>query len=435
MLFAGLLLGFCIHWGFSTNGRGAELLVKDNASLLCRVGDKMVSSRTERKGITKTKGVSLDKEESYFLQLSKMDAEEAQTEIDRIRNKTKSFLERSTNEELALSFLYSRLGEKAPRQGLEQIKQNPEYFFYNKHILLAWVEKNPEAAMNYCLENKDPKFGYGYAEVIARVSPEKSLEWIKALPQKKQNEALDGLFMGAFKSHPEKIGELIQKAGELASFDSSLKNSIAEMWIVADKAATMKWIDSLSEEEQIEARASALKELPLEEATIAMASLEDEAKEAALIQIARSLGTEFPSKAMEWLMIHSDSDLERWQSIVDSLYFSNSQFIEPTFKSYLAKMPTGDKKDIFMEKMIERLRYPNSDLGKVDRAEVLSFTSQIGNVEKRILSIERAIEPWAIESPDEARQWIDNADLPQEKKKQLRETCDRSTKRRKMFSE
>lgn len=435
MLFAGLILGYCINFGQATNWGASELLTKDNTSSPRRFGDKVTTPQAEGTVAEKTKEAPLHKEESYFLQLSKMDAEEALAEIDRIRNKTKSIIHRSSIESWALSFLYSRLGEKAPRQALEQMKQHPDYFFYINHILLTWAEKNPEAAMNYCLETKKTKVTADFAHVIALTSPEKALEWIKALPKKKRNEAVEGLISGAIEAHPEKIGELIQKAGELVSLDSYLKNTIAEKWIVVDKAAAMKWIDSLPEEEKIEVKARALKELPLEEATVAMASLEGKAKAEAMIQIANSLSRKDPLKAMEWLMTHSDFDLKSWGNIVDSVYFSTPQLNNPALQAYVTKMPAGDKKDIFVEKMVDRLGRFYSDFVEKDMKEVLSFASQISDAEKRTLSIERAIKSWVIESPEEARQWIDNADLPQEKKKQLHEACDGDSQAAEMISE
>lgn len=428
MLFVGLVLGYGFN-ALSTKGSASELLSQDKSSLSRRFGDKMIPNQTAQKAVKKSKELLLNKDDSYFLELSKMDSEEILGEINRILQKSESLFTMAPFDQLALSFLYSRLGQKAPHQALEQIKQKSEYRFYLDHIIKGWAERNPEAAMNYCLEQKDTKGAYGPAELIARISPEKALEWVKELPSSKKNEAVYGLLSGVFQSHPEKIGEIMEKAGTLVSFDAILTNFVAEQWVSVDKEAAMKWISSLPEQQQIGVRARALSELPLEEATLAMASLDGKAKEAVIIQIGNALCDDSPREALEWLMEHSDSDIKSWQNIIDSAYSLNTHFKNPDLQEYLTHLPAGEKKDILMEKMVDILKYAQSDLSEKDMNDALSFASQISNEEKRETAIDDSLFFWVHDSPADARQWIEKSDLSPEKKKDWYKRCDRYAQR------
>lgn len=422
MLVVGLLLGYGFN-GLSTNEGAFELPAKDKSSSISRFGDKIVFPQTAQMSLDKTKEIPLSKKDSYFLQLSKMDVEETQAEIDRILKKAKYF-KRSSLDELALSFLYSRLGEKAPRQALEEINNTDECIFYNRYIINSWAQRNPEAAMNYCLENKDVKRVYDYAKVIAGISPEKAVGWIKELPQDRKNEAVYGFVSGAFKGHPEKIGEIIQQTRELVSGDSGLTASIAEQWVKVDKEAAMAWINTLPEEQQVEARASTVKDLPLEEATRALATLEGKAREMAISQIANSLGYDHPVQALEWLEPQLDSGVNNLENIIDEVNSITVHSHNPDVQAYIAKMPPGEKKDIFTEKMVNTLMYSSGGLTETDMNQVISLASQISNPEKRASSTEATLRMWSHRAPDKARQWIEKSDLSLEKKKEFYNDCD-----------
>lgn len=423
MLFVGLLLGYGLNFGLSANGRVSELSAKDKSSSIPRFDHKTVFPQTAEMSVDKAKEVSLSKKDSYFLQLSKMNVEEIHAEVGRILKKA-NYFRRSPLDELALFFLYSRLGEKAPRQALAKIKNTEEYVFYNRYIMNSWAQRNPEAAMNYCLENKDTEQVGDYATVIARISPEKAVDWIKALPQERKKEAVHGFVSGAFKSYPEKIGEIIQQTKELVSVDSYLTASIAGQWVKVDNKAAIAWIDTLPEEQQIKARASAVNALPLEDATRALATLEGKAKEMAISQIANSLAYDHPVQAMEWLIPHLDADVDNMENIIDKANFITGHFNNPDLQAYIAKMPSGEKKDIFMEKMVNTLAYSTDNLMETDMNQVISFASQISNPEKRTSSTEATLRMWSHRAPDKARQWIEKSDLSQEKKKEFYNDCD-----------
>lgn len=424
-LFGGICLGYVLQYLTATKDAASELSKKGNTSPLPRFGRTVISNQEAGATHTKRKKILLKDEDLYLFRVAKMDADGIQAEIDRIIKSAKNISELDVFDQLLLHFLFSRLGQTAPRQALSQLKHTPHlYSFYGGIIISAWVERNPEAVMVYCQEQGGDGFNYAYYDIMEQISPEKAMEWIKELPQQEKENAVHGLFFAAFKSHPERIAELIQKAGELVSLDSYLKNTIAEKWIVVDKAATMKWIDSLPEEEQIEPRANALKELPLEEATAAITALEGKAKEETVIQIANYLSEKSALQAVEWLMTHSDFDLKSWENIVSSAYYINSHYNEPELKSYITHLPAGDKKDVFLERMVDELRVSRSDLVENDMNEVLSMASQIGNAEKRTLSIESALYTWMGVSPDEARQWIEKSDFSPEKKEDLLKRCD-----------
>lgn len=436
LLLTGLVLGGGIHNMISLYSDSPKLSEKEKPTTLRRFGDgntvKSVSENSTESLSGKTKDRALSEGDSYLRDITKMDTEEILAEIDRLSKKTRSARAAASMDNLALSFLYSRLGQKAPRQALEQIKQNPDLRTYENQVLKAWSEKNPEAAMAYCLEEKNAENIFEKAGIIAKVSPEKTLEWIKDFPDHTMRMAQYGMFSAVFEFHPDKMEEFIQKVGTQIDDDPYMKEYIAGKWVDADKAAAMKWINSLPESEQIAARAGALDSLPLEEATQEVAALEGKAKEAALIKIGTSLGYKSPLQAVEWLMTNTGSDLKSCETILRSTIYSvvsRADYAE--LNACLTKLPAGEKKDIFVENIVDRSWYSslNDDLRETKKSDVLSLAAQIENPKKRESSIDSVLSSWMSESPADARQWIEKSDFSPEKKESLYKSCDMYAKR------
>lgn len=431
MLFVGLALGGVTHNLMSLYSDSSSSREKNKSPLLRRFGEVTAVKPNLEPSPGKIKDGSVNEEDAYFLSLMKMDAGEILTEIDRLSKKTESARESNPLDQLALSFLYSYLGQKAPRQSLAQMEQTPDLKRYQKQLLKAWSEKNPEAAMAYCLEANDNWDIMEKAAIIAKVSPEKALEWIKNRPDDSKPQARNGVFAAVLESQPDKMEEFIQKAAEHINDDPSMKSYIAERWILADKSAAMKWINSLPESEQIVVRANALKNLPLEEATQEVAMLQGKAKEVAMIQIAtslvgRSMGGSL--SAVEWLTSNIGNDLKTWETILNSVSSISSGAKDPHMQAYLTRLPAGEKKDLLVEKIVDRQRYSVNNIQESKSAEILSLALQIENPQKRESSVDNVLGVWISDSPAEARHWIEQSDFSPEKKKDLYERCDRYAK-------
>lgn len=428
LLLVGLVLGGVIHNLISRYSDSSESNEKAKSPSLRRFGDVSAVKRDLESSPGKTKDSPVNEADRYFLSLMKMDAEEILAEIDRLSQKTNSARESNPLDQLALSFLYSYLGQKAPRQALAQMEQSPDLKRYQNQLLKAWSEKNPEAAMVYCLEANDNWDIFEKAGIIAKVSPEKALEWIKNLPDDSKSQARGGVFAAVLESQSDKMEEFIQKAKVHISDDPSMKSYIAERWILADKNAAMKWINSLPENEQIAVRASALKNLSLEEATQEVAMLQGKAKEAAMIQIAISLShrsMDGSLKAAEWLMNNTGTDLKSWESVLNSVSSISTGAKDPNMQAYLTKLPAGEKKDLLVEKIVDRQRYSVDDLQESKSAEILSLALQIENPQKRESSVDNVLGVWISDSPADARQWIEKSNFSPEKKENLYKRCDR----------
>lgn len=436
-LLIGLVFGGVAHNFISQYSDSPELNEENKPTSLRRFGDantlKPVSGRSSEHLSGKTKGGSLKEADSYLLDITKMDTEEILVEIGKLSKKTRSAREAESMDNLVLSFLYSRLAQKAPRQALEQIKKNPSLKDYENQVLKVWSEKNPEAAMAYCLEDKSGKNIHEKAGIIAKVSPEKALEWIKDYSLNNKTIGQYGIFSAVFESHPDKMEEFIKKVGTQIEDDPSLKGYIAGEWVLTDKAATMKWINSLSESEQIAARAGALVALPLEEATREVATLEGKAKEAALIKIANSLAEGTPNgtvKALEWLMNNTGEDITSLKTILSSTYSIDSDVSDSALSTYFSQLPASEKKDLFLENLAHKswFSFLNQNLNETKKLDMLALTSQIENPQKRESSMNSVLSSWMSESPAEARQWIEKSDFSPEKKEDLLKRCDRYAK-------
>lgn len=425
-LLVGLIFGGVTHNLFFLSNDSSEQNGKNKTTSLRRFGDAVTVKPVSERLSGKTKAGSLSKADSYLLDITKMDTEEILSEINRLIQKIKS--ERDAMDYLALDFLYSRLGEKAPRQALAYIKQNPGVQHYENQVLKAWVRKNPEAAMAYCLEDKDAENIPEKAGIIAKVSPEKALEWLKQFTDDTKVVAQYGIFSAFFQSYPDKIEELLQKAGTQIELDWRMKRFIAREWIVADKTAAMKWINALPEADLMETRASALGALPLEEATQELIDLEGKAKEAALIEIGISLGYNSPLQSLELLMNNTGDDLESWGNILNGVYTIGSKANDPALSAYLEKLPSGEKKDLLVAKIMDRNSYSDDDLQETTKVAVLALASQIENPQKRESAVEKVLNAWMIRSPEEARQWIEQSDFSPERKRVLSRRCNKFIK-------
>lgn len=207
-----------------------------------------------------------------------------------------------------------------------------------------------------------------------------------------------------------------------------MKRFIAREWIVADKTAAMKWINALPEADLMETRASALGALPLEEATQELIDLEGKAKEAALIEIGISLGYNSPLQSLELLMNNTGDDLESWGNILNGVYTIGSMTNDPALSAYLEKLPSGEKKDLLVAKIMDRNSYSDDDLQETTKVAVLALASQIENPQKRESAVENVLNGWMIRSPEAARQWIEQSDFSPERKRVLSRRCNKFIK-------
>lgn len=424
-LFVGLLLGYAGEYFIHMD---TEISL-DNRAAVRRFGDTITDQQKSITGTGKTIIPQLTNDDAYFLSLTKMNVEEIQAELDRINKRTNKYLGRSVVDNRALNFLLSRFGQKAPRQALEYIKNIPELSNFEKSTVLeAWSERNPEAAMAFCLEDKEDINYYSRASIIAKCSPEKALEWIQALPVESQNSAISGFFDSVCESHPEKMGEFMAKGERFLNDELSPRMTIVMQWLKKDRESALKWINSLPEESQITTRGLALSMLPLEEATRELEALKGKAKEAAFVNIAYMQTYKEPQQGLEWVLNNAPSDSSNFTNVVNQLYFPNHCFCDPEIQTYISKLPQGEQKDVLIEKMVKEVQ--NFVLNYDDRLlepnmqELISYASQIGDQKSRKSTTTEVLRTWISTAPEEARQWIHKSDLPQEKKREYLECCD-----------
>lgn len=427
----GLLLGYAGDY-FTRSGTENSSSAGENVRSVRRFGDAPKESQTPLSTAgksNKSKTSPLKELDQNILRIAKIGVEEIQAEIDRIRKKPGYPNGLKAIDKISLAILYSRLGQKIPLQALEKIERNPEYKFRcKKYILTAWAMRNPEAAMNYCLSDKNSFDLLGYARIIGKNSPDAALEWIKGLPEGKESAAQHGLLMEMSRSYPERLGEIIPKLGKFSEY-SNVHAMAANYWVKVDREAALKWISTLPEKQKNEAMAQALSVLPLEESTREVSALTGEAKEAAISRIALSLSYKSEEQAIEWIMKNADPDPESLRRITNSLY--NFDYFKPSLQEYLTKMPAGELKDQLLMRTVQQTqntRWNDGILRDMTAEESLAIAAKVGNPEKREKLVDDFLQNWIYRDPAEVRQWLDKSDMPQEKKKKFYETCDRFLK-------
>lgn len=428
-LLFGLLLGYAGDYFTRFIPEKSSPSGEKERSLVRRFGDSsqggQASSATARKS-HKSQPKELDQN---MLRLAKLNLDEIQAEIEQICQKSGYPTQLSYFDRISLALLYSRLGQKAPLQTLAKIENLPSNKrSYIGYILSAWATRNPEAAMNYCLSEKNPSDPMGYAQIITKTSPDTALEWVGGLYGIERTMAKMGFLIELSKSHPERMGEFATRLGDIKSY-SNIHGATAAQWIKIDKEAALKWINTLSGELKREAMGEALSVLPLEESMRELSTLTGKTKDAAIAKIASTLAHKSEEQAIEWIMKNADADPESLERITQSLY--DFDYLKPSVQEYLTKMPAGEMKDLLIENAVYNLVYSeyHSDvLQDVSSEELLSLASNVGNTERKEQVIEEVLGNWIYKDPEATRAWLDKSDMPQEKKKKFYEKCDRFLK-------
>lgn len=422
-LFIGLLMGYAGEYLANSTAMTSSPTDKEKSPTSRRFGDSRdgwkisVNKKETSKKIKKTQ---LSEQDEKLLRLTQMNPAEMQREIAKICQNVTSPSHLSAQDQLAFAFLCSRLGQKAPLQILEQMDGGAKYNArFKKYILDVWSNRNPEAAMAYCLDEKNPSDPLSYSRIIAQRAPDTAFEWINGLAIEKKFFALRGFFQETAKSHPERLGEFIEKTGNYDKPRGVQADTLKE-WGKIDKESALKWINSLPVEQQIVARASALSELPLDEATRELGALKGKAKATAIAEIANTLAKKSGEQAIAWVMQNADSDPKSLAKITSSLKFPD---FDSSMQDYLDKMPKGEMKDTFMSEAVNRWFDESNEnsLHDLKMEDVLVFASKIGDKEKRENSTDNALYQWIGKDPEKAFPWMDKSDLSPDKKRAQRE--------------
>lgn len=422
-LFIGLLLGYTGEYLANSTSMASIPTDKEKSPTSHRFGDsrdgpKIDVSRKETS--RKIKNTQLNKQDEKLLRLTQMSQAEMQREMAKICQKAISPSHLNAQDQLAFAFLCSRLGQKAPLQILEQMDGGAKYNArFKKYILDVWANRNPEAAKAYCLDDKNPQDPFSYARIITQSAPDTAFEWINGLAIEKKFFALRAFFQESAKFHPERLGEFIEKT---ANFNTprGVQADILKEWGKIDKESTLKWINTLPVEQQIVARASALSELPLDEATRELGALKGKAKATAIAEIANTLAKKSGEQAIAWVIQNADSNPKSLAKITSSLKFPD---FDSSMQDYLDKMPKGEMKDTFMSEAVNRWfdESNESSLHDLKMEDVLVFASKIGDKEKRENSTDNALHQWIGKDPEKAFQWMEKSDLSPDRKRTQRD--------------
>lgn len=169
----------------------------------------------------------------------------------------------------ALYSFFSSWAKQEPRRALAKTAELSDPFDRNLahyYVFSAWAEKNPENAAAYFLENKDRwdensmfimQMSDGMSiggscsivENLAKISPEKALEWLDHIENKKdQNNLKNNLINILAKKDP--LALLKNSAQFFPGEENKTYAAIAGQWAKRDPAAAQQWVETLPEDEK-----------------------------------------------------------------------------------------------------------------------------------------------------------------------------------------
>lgn len=332
-----------------------------------------------------------------------------------------------------ISMLLHKWSEKSPHQALEYVKNlGNERPHLTQSIFEGWSSVDPINAVEYYKENNynpdDRDLYYSVRSLmnnLAYYDPEKALNWAKELSTQVEAQSCLNIYISLFDSLTEKSPELaLKKLKELPDIPQlrhSVQASIIQTWMSQDKDAVYRWIQTLSPEDKVQAQASAIKTLSTinpQEALNQFTSLnfDDKTKTAVIDQLSRSIATENPTQALEWL--NSQTNLEtKTSEQISNIIKENVSSHYTEIKNWISALPDGDNKIQAAISFSESS--PNSDYS--DSLNILSSLNSTEQKDKDLIQEKININYWSWEHYDaaQAKQWLESSSLSDEIKQRL----------------
>lgn len=317
------------------------------------LGTSASSNKSEKKGALH----EILKERNYYRKrcalntyYSSIKSEQREAEFQKIMA-----LDEEQRGQVLEVFFYS-WAKQEPRRALATGEQLTDPFHRRMvpyYVFRTWAEKNPEEAAAYFLESKDRLGEDGMFMIhtsngvergascsivkhLAKISPEKALEWIAHFENKKEQDTLKKNLIGLL-ARKDPLALLRDSSQLFPGEENKTFAAIAGQWVKQDPVAAQQWIETLPEEERKKSIESVVISLSSENPQESLALIKKNfdvkalASDCNFFLIPILCNVEY-SEARQWMQSFPDSP-EKCHIMVNyaSLYFDRNYTEETEF--------------------------------------------------------------------------------------------------------
>lgn len=403
---------------------------------VARFGDSSKSSNGNKDGDATIRVSGRETVDSLLLKYSRMNAAQIEDEIKNLNDVNLLRGEPDMKKMMALVYLSYKWGQTSPQRALKESEKLGMVGMLTVPLILnGWAETNPEGAAAYYMENRK-KVPHGdwslknIATELGKSSPSEAMRWVESLTEKDRKSALPAILGGIADSHPEQLSANIGKLSEDDLKNSALCANIAGKWASTDWEATSKWIDSLGEKQQKEARKTALAQLGLtdiDKATQEYSRLNESEQSGVARDITRNLASKGGPEALEWLVKNTSEKIAE-ENVRSAIGFGSSPSQLEETHDYVMNMPDGKIKDSSLQEIIQKNSYGVFSGGEVDYVANLDMATNIKDEKKRGETVDNVVSSWARNDPEKAKEWIQSSNLSEEKKQEQLKKCEETIK-------
>jgi hypothetical protein len=187
-------------------------------------------------------------------------------------------------------------------------------------IVSGWLQKDPQAAQDYCASHVDNLAGQQSASIVANrmaaTDPERAAKWASQLPNENARQMSELTVAGGWAANDPR--NAAQWAASLPADDQEgALSAIASVWAESDPQAAGEWLNTLSgsgRDAAVASYASAL--APVDPATAlawALSASNSSIREEVASRIANDWLMRDPSAARTWIQQSTLSDVDKAQ--------------------------------------------------------------------------------------------------------------------------
>lgn len=163
---------------------------------------------------------------------------------------------RDSLEEGKITFLLRQWGYAAPLTALNELDSLPlsDKKRYRNYIFYGWAQRDPERLAYFYRDNRNQFFNSHALDAAiihwAEYSPQRAIRFLSTLDAHDEKESLLSLFQTSSSNDPRIWKELSSLLPERLSSDPEVLTMLMEKWFFVDPSTSVKWLDSLSLQEQ-----------------------------------------------------------------------------------------------------------------------------------------------------------------------------------------
>jgi hypothetical protein len=286
-------------------------------------------------------------------------------------------------------------------------------------LLTRWVESNPHAAATWAGKRDVAAGGEDFLGAVAvawaRRDLASSIAWARELPEEERGGIFLKIAYQAVESDPRKALELARELAPTESRDG-LVTYISSIWAAKSPQDAAAWASQIQDrtfrERVLVAIATTWGENdPVLASSLAISSLTPGREQNdAVVGIVQRWTQKDPGRAAAWVEKFPESELRNTALNEVVRLWTDNDLIKSG--EWVKALPAGPARYLAIETYVGKA-------AKLDPGSTASWVLQIQDKALRERQMERVGEAWLSANPAEARQWIQESELPADVKERL----------------